>query len=145
MWTFNIEDDKYSSLCVVPDIVVTFLLTAFVSFLPKHLILHLLIYSLGFPDGSEFKASACKVGYLGREDAPEKEMATHSIILSWRIPWMEEPGGLQSMGSQESDRTEQLHSHFSSLLEALLLTPSLVSFSDNFDMVLLHVSGHSKP
>ena len=72
-------------------------------------------------------------------------MATHSIILSWRIPWMEEPGGLQSMGSQESDRTEQLHSHFSSLLEALLLTPSLVSFSDNFDMVLLHVSGHSKP
>ena len=85
------------------------------------------------------------MGYLGREDAPEKEMATHSIILSWRIPWMEEPGGLQSMGSQESDRTEQLHSHFSSLLEALLLTPSLVSFSDNFDMVLLHVSGHSKP
>ena len=34
------------------------------------------------------------------EDSPEKEMATHSSILAWRIPWTEEPGGLQSMGSQ---------------------------------------------
>ena len=37
---------------------------------------------------------------LGQEDALEKEMATHSSILAWRIPWMEEPGGLQSTGSQ---------------------------------------------
>ena len=37
---------------------------------------------------------------LGHEDPLEKEMATHSSILAWRIPWMEEPGGLQSMGSQ---------------------------------------------
>ena len=37
---------------------------------------------------------------LGREDALEKEMATHSSILAWRISWAEEPGGLQSMGSQ---------------------------------------------
>jgi len=37
---------------------------------------------------------------LGREDPPEKEMATHSSILAWRIPWTEEPGGLQSMGLQ---------------------------------------------
>ena len=37
---------------------------------------------------------------LGQEDPLEKEMATHSSILAWRIPWMEEPGGLQSMGSQ---------------------------------------------
>ena len=36
----------------------------------------------------------------GREDPLEKEMATHSSTLAWRIPWMEEPGGLQSMGSQ---------------------------------------------
>ena len=35
---------------------------------------------------------------LGWEDPLEKEMATHSSILAWRIPWMEEPGGLQSMG-----------------------------------------------
>ena len=40
------------------------------------------------------------VQYLGREDPLEKEMATHSSILAWKIPWTEEPGGLQSMGSQ---------------------------------------------
>ena len=37
---------------------------------------------------------------LGWEDPLEKEMATHSYILAWRIPWMEEPGGLQSTGLQ---------------------------------------------
>ena len=37
---------------------------------------------------------------LGQEDPLEKEMATHSSILAWRIPWTEEPGGLQSIGSQ---------------------------------------------
>ena len=37
---------------------------------------------------------------LGQEELLEKEMATHSSILAWRIPWTEEPGGLQSMGSQ---------------------------------------------
>ena len=37
---------------------------------------------------------------LGWEDPLEKEMATHSSILAWRIPWSEEPGGLQSTGSQ---------------------------------------------
>ena len=37
---------------------------------------------------------------LGQEDPLEKEMTTHSSILTWRIPWMEEPGRLQSMGSQ---------------------------------------------
>ena len=35
---------------------------------------------------------------LGQEDPPEKEMATHSIILAWKIPWTEEPGRLKSMG-----------------------------------------------
>ena len=38
-------------------------------------------------------------------------MATHSSILDWRIPWTEKPGRLQSMGSQESDMTEQLSTH----------------------------------
>ena len=38
------------------------------------------------------------VGSLGLEDPLEKEMATHSRILAWRIPWTEEPGGLQVMG-----------------------------------------------
>ena len=37
---------------------------------------------------------------LGRDNLPEKKMAIHSSILAWRIPWTEEPGGLQSMGSQ---------------------------------------------
>ena len=41
-----------------------------------------------------------RVQSLGWEDPLEKEMATHSSILAWKIPWMEEPGGLQSMGLQ---------------------------------------------
>ena len=41
-----------------------------------------------------------QVQSLGQEDPLEKEMATHSSILAWKIPWMEEPGGLQSVGSQ---------------------------------------------
>ena len=45
------------------------------------------------------------VWFLGQEDPLEKEMATHSSILAWRTPWMEEPGGLQSMGSQELNTT----------------------------------------
>ena len=46
---------------------------------------------------------------LGREDPLEKEMATHSSILAWRIPWTEEPGGLQSTCRKESDTTERFH------------------------------------
>ena len=42
-----------------------------------------------------------RVRSLGREDPLEKGMATHSSILVWEIPWTEEPGGLQSMGSQK--------------------------------------------
>ena len=41
-----------------------------------------------------------EVRYLGQEDPLEKGMATHSSILAWKIPWTEEHGGLQSMGSQ---------------------------------------------
>ena len=43
-----------------------------------------------------------QVQSLGQEDPLEKEMATHSNIVAWEIPWTEEPGGLQSMGSQKS-------------------------------------------
>ena len=39
---------------------------------------------------------------LGREDPLEEEMTTHASILAWRIPWSEEPGGLQSIGSQRA-------------------------------------------
>ena len=46
-----------------------------------------------------------RVQFLGQEDPLEKEMATHSSILAWRISWTEEPGRLQSMGSHLSDTT----------------------------------------
>ena len=49
-----------------------------------------------------------RVRSLGGEDPLEKGMATHSSILAWRIPWTEEPDGLQSMGLQESDTTGRL-------------------------------------
>ena len=53
---------------------------------------------------------------LGQEDPLEKEMATHSSILMWEIPWTEEPGGLQSMGSQRvrkdlATEKQQQHKH----------------------------------
>ena len=64
---------------------------------------------LGFPCSSVGKVFACNAGDLGsirdQEDPLEKGMATHSGILAWRIPWTEEPGGLQSTGSQESGTT----------------------------------------
>ena len=58
----------------------------------------------GFPGGSAVKASAWNAGDLGSIPGSgrslEKEMATHSSTLAWRIPWREKPGRLQSMGSQ---------------------------------------------
>ena len=45
------------------------------------------------------------VQFLGQEDPLEMETATHSSIIAWEIPWTEEPGRLQSMGSQELDMT----------------------------------------
>ena len=47
-----------------------------------------------------------RVRSLGQENLLEKEMATHSSTLAWRVPWTEEPGGLQSIGLQESDTIE---------------------------------------
>ena len=67
---------------------------------------------LEFPGGSVVKnppANAGDAGSIHRLGGPpEKEMATHLSILAWEIPWTEEPGGLQPMGSQESDTTQQL-------------------------------------
>ena len=45
------------------------------------------------------------VQFLGQEDPLQKEMAAHSSILAWEIPWTEEPGRLQPLGLQESDMT----------------------------------------
>ena len=57
-----------------------------------------------FPGGSDSKESACNAGDLGSipgwEDPLERGMATHSSVLPWEIPWTEEPGELQSLGSQ---------------------------------------------
>jgi len=63
---------------------------------------------MGFPGGARDKGLSAKAGdtrdtgvrSLGGEDPLEEEMATHSSILAWRIPWTEKPGGPQSMGSQ---------------------------------------------
>ena len=49
-----------------------------------------------------------QVQFLGQEDPLEKEMTIHSSILTWRILWTEEPGGLEPMVSKESDMTEEL-------------------------------------
>ena len=74
---------------------------------------------MDFPGGSDGKASAYNEGDPGsipRSGRSSGErMTTHSSILAWKIPWTEEPGGLQSMGSQESDMTEDFtsfHFHF---------------------------------
>ena len=62
---------------------------------------------VGFPSGTAVEnppatqeTQESLVPSLGWEDPPEKEMATHSSILAWKIPWTEEPGRLQSIGSQ---------------------------------------------
>ena len=64
---------------------------------------------LGFPPNAMVKNPPANAGDLGStlgwEDPLENEMATHSSILAWEISWTEEPGKLQSMGSQESDMT----------------------------------------
>ena len=67
---------------------------------------------MGFPGGSDGKESTCNAGdlvhSLGREDPLEEGMAAHSSIMAWRIPSTEEPDEPQSVGSKQSDMTEQL-------------------------------------
>ena len=68
--------------------------------------------------------------YCPLSHTTEKEGATHSSILAWRIPWTEEPGRLQSMGSQESDMTDWLNHH-----QAILFSVS--------NVLIWHLSGIS--
>ena len=89
--------------------------------LPRHSVFHwiktfkIIAYPTypGFPGSSVSKEPAChcrrQVQSLGWEDPLEKEMATHSNILAWEIPWTEKPGKLLSMELQESDTTEWIH------------------------------------
>jgi len=69
---------------------------------------------MGFPGGSVVKNPPANAGdvvpSLGGEDPLEEGMATHPSILGWRIPWTEEPGGLQSTGLQR-DTTERLNNN----------------------------------
>ena len=74
-------------------------------------------YRIGFPGGTVVKNLPAKqemqetqVQSLGCEDPLEEEMETHSSILSWKIPWTEEPGRLQSMEYQELDTMTYAHS-----------------------------------
>ena len=81
---------------------------------PKYLLFEIqTIIKMSSPGGSAVEnlttMQETGVRSLGGEDPLGKEMATHSSILAWRIPWTEEPGGLQPMGLQESDRTEWLN------------------------------------
>ena len=73
-----------------------------------------------------------RVRFLGREDPLEKEMATHSSTLAWKIPWSEKPGRLQSMGSQRVGHDWATSLHFTSLIdnisnEKLTLIPTVPS------------------
>ena len=57
---------------------------------------------VGFSGGSDGKEPVCQGLSPGCEDLLGEEMATHSSLLAWRIPWTEKPGGLQSMGGKET-------------------------------------------
>ena len=84
-----------------------------------------------FPGGSDSKASAYNARDLGSiprlEDLLEKEMASHSSILAWKIPWMEEPSRLQSMGSQKVGHnwTTSLHYSFAGASLVALMVKNL--------------------
>ena len=80
------------------------------------------------PQGFSGKESTCNAGDMGGEDSVEEVMAAHFSILAWRIPWTEEPCGLQSIGSQSRTRLKQLSAQAylpctHSLLPSLLLSP----------------------
>ena len=96
----------------------------------EHIWENQLIYSRGGTSGKEPTSSAGDMTdaarSLGREDALEEGVATHSSILSWRTPWTGEPGGLQPIGYKESDMTEVTwHAHAEDLLK-----PSLKIYHD---------------
>ena len=94
-----------------------------------------------FSGGSDGKESTCNSGdpglIPGSKNTLEKKMATYLNILAWRIPLTEEPGGLQFMGSQESDMIEQLnHYHHHRVPSAFQYGPHISIISCN---------AHSKP
>ena len=94
-------------------------------------------YTMGFPGGSDSKEFACNAGTqvlsLGQEDPLEKEMATHSSIFAWRIPWTEEPGGPKSTGLQRVTQACATTSFFLPL--ATYTTLNLTPTSERFRLL----------
>ena len=83
-----------------------------------------------------------RIRYLSEEDPPEKEMATHSSILDWEIPQTEKPGGLQSMGSQES-QTQQSDETTTQFVNRLFAVSSVSAASGPKQGVSLTLLHHS--
>ena len=73
---------------------------------------------------------------MGWEDPLEESMAAHSSILAWKIPWTEEPGGLQSMGCKESDTTEPLSTAQHSFISSPFF-PKIIFFSPEIPRQIL--------
>ena len=83
-----------------------------------------------------------RVQFLGWEDPLEEEMATHSSILAWKIPWTEEPGGLQTPGSQKSQTrlSTYVMSLFSSICFHCFYTPLVCAVHFFFSVIFIPVS-----
>ena len=98
---------------------------------------------VGFPGSSDGKASAYNAGDLGSipglEDPLEKEMATLSSILAWKIPWTEDHGGLQSMGSQSQTRLSDFT--FTFMCIELCLLSSVLQMPNDCRMVSVEFFG----
>ena len=78
-----------------------------------------------------FKILVCKfvIGILRKPNSIlEKARAPHSSTFAWKVPWTEEPGGLQSMGSLESNTTEPLHFHFHALEKEMATHSSVLAW-----------------
>ena len=86
-----------------------------------------------------------RVPSLGLEDPLEKEMAAHSSILAWRIPWTENPGGLQSMGHKELDTTEWLTHVEPTILQVLnsyMWLVAVILDITGLELLLIVMVGH---
>ena len=99
-----------------------------------------------FFGGSEVKESAWNAGDLGSIPGSgrslEKEMATHSSTLAWRIPWTEEPGGLQSMGWQRVGHAWATSLHFIVDLPSLLCSKMTQLYTYRRVYILFHYGSH---
>ena len=95
---------------------------------------------MDFPSGSAVKNLSAmqetQVQSLDQEDPLEEEMATHSNILAWRMPWTEEPAGYSPWSYKESDMIEQITNR-------IISAPIKVAFEDEKGELFIIASGHS--